>query len=229
VLTNTGVCAAEQQLVPWVQTALVTGSHCQAVFAALMRPRVQDDAFNSGPGSYGDVVAVSSALRENMVAEGKATNACFLSILSILSPLQLVRRLLTASLPGQVPGVAHLHGTTCELAHAAPVRDWCQMSSPHMRPVVVHSAAALMLSAHAHASATASARGCKCTGMPWRCALLHLPGAPPALAALPERQGTNKLAPKPVSPSQSPDCPGPQARMGVESCPFTSRNPERHY
>jgi hypothetical protein len=37
------------------------------------------------------VVAVSQALRENMVAEGKCTNACFLNILSLLSTLQLVR------------------------------------------------------------------------------------------------------------------------------------------
>lgn len=52
---------------------------------------VQDDSFSSGSGSYGDVVAVSQALRENMVAEGKCTNACFLNILSVLSPLQMVR------------------------------------------------------------------------------------------------------------------------------------------
>jgi hypothetical protein len=79
-----------------------------------MCPHLQDDAFNSGPGSYGDVVAVSSALRENMVAEGKATNACFLSILSILSPLQLVRQLLTASISGGMldgrPPVHHVMG-----------------------------------------------------------------------------------------------------------------------
>lgn len=45
---------------------------------------------SSAPGSYNDVVAVSQSLHENMVAEGRATNACFLGILDQLTPVQLV-------------------------------------------------------------------------------------------------------------------------------------------
>lgn len=63
---------------------------------------LQDGGTSGSLRGFGDVVEVSQALRANMVAEGRATNACYLDALRLLTPLQQVqvsspvRRLATA-------------------------------------------------------------------------------------------------------------------------------------
>jgi hypothetical protein len=42
--------------------------------------------------SFDDAVAISARLKENMDAEGRCSNECFVEVLAMLSPLQQVRR-----------------------------------------------------------------------------------------------------------------------------------------
>ena len=48
---------------------------------------------NLGASSnFDDAVAISARLKENMDAEGRCSNECFVEVLAMLSPLQQVRR-----------------------------------------------------------------------------------------------------------------------------------------
>lgn len=49
---------------------------------------MQDD-FGAGT-NFDDAVSISTRLKENMDAEGRATNQCFVDLLAMLSPLQQV-------------------------------------------------------------------------------------------------------------------------------------------
>lgn len=52
---------------------------------------LQDGGISGSLRGFHDVVEVSQALRANMVAEGRATNACYLDALRLLTPLQQVQ------------------------------------------------------------------------------------------------------------------------------------------
>lgn len=126
-------------------------------------PHAQDDTFSTGPGSYGDVVAVSQALRENMVAEGRSTNACFLSILSILSPLQLVR-----ALCGICPHDCHQPPAPGTLQQESRQNLCLCTTTPGEHP---GDGALLRCSGGMPMAMTLCTRWSECTGVPQHCML----------------------------------------------------------